>query len=649
MKFKSWGDLFLGKSVNPLSPDSRKSVALIAFMAWIGLGADGLSSSCYGPALGFQALGHFQHLALYLAALTAITVFLIAISYNQVIELFPNGGGGYKVANTLLGPAAGITSGAALIIDYLLTIAISVASAVEAISSTLPETWHIHKMFVEICVVAVLIYINLRGSKESIKVLLPIFLGFFLTHVAIILYGIIAHGAQFPDMVHQTVRESKEAGEKFGVIALLAILLRAYSHGSGTYTGLEAVSNNVNMLAEPRVKTGKLTMIYMACSLSFVAGGIILLYLLWHVKQISGQTLNASVFAEILGPSTFGHIGLMILMLFEMGLLVVGANTGFLGGPAVLANMSLDNWVPSSFSALSTRLVKQNGILFFGVFAAIVLVMTQGNVSDMVILYSVNVFITFSVSLFGLVVYWWKKREEKGKWVRPFCLSFVATIVCVLILVITVCTNFFPSGILSLLLTALVVAIGYVCRRAYQRHNELKRNLDKSLEVKLGDREEVEIISDPSAPTAVFLVNRLGAAMHTILWVERLFPNHFKNYVFLSYGMVDTGTFGSTKALEILQTQTSRVLKYLTYFSTQRGIATVVREEFGTQPIEDIVIMAEKINKEFTNTVYFAARYIYPDENIFTRMMHSDFSLMVQRKLQNVGVKMLIVPLDLAI
>lgn len=648
MKFKSWSDLFLGRSVDPLSPESRKSVALIAFMAWIGLGADGLSSSCYGPALGFNALGHFHHLALYLAILTAITVFVIAISYNQVIQLFPNGGGGYKVANTLLGPAAGVTSGAALIIDYLLTIAISVASAVEAIASTLPASWHIHKMFIEICLVAVLIFINLRGSKESIKVLLPIFLGFFITHALIIIYGIVVHGSQLPSMVHQTVIESKQASHQFGLLALLAILLRAYSHGSGTYTGLEAVSNNVNMLAEPRVKTGKVTMLYMAASLSFVAGGIILLYLLWHVVQVPGQTLNATVFGKILGDSTFGHVGLTVLMLFEMGLLIVGANTGFLGGPAVLANMSLDNWVPSSFSALSTRLVKQNGVLFFGIFAAIILIMTQGKVEDMVILYSVNVFITFSVSLFGLVVYWYKKRKDKEKWLQPFCLSLLATVVCVLILFITIATNFFPSGILSLLLTTLVIAVGYICRKAYQRHNDLKRKLDKSLEVSLGDREEVKVELNPDAPTAVFLVNRLGAAMHTILWVERLFPNHFKNYVFLSYGMVDTGTFGSTKALDILQTQTNRVLKYLTYFSTQRGIATKVLQEFGTQPIEDIVGLAEGIGSEFNNTVYFAARYVYPDENIFTRMMHSDFSLMVQRKLQNIGVKMLIVPLDLA-
>lgn len=324
--------VILGKSRDPLSPESRRSIALVAFLAWVGLGADGLSSSCYGPALGYLSLGgHYHHLALYLAVLTAVTVFVIALSYNQVIQLFPNGGGGYKVANTLLGPAAGVVSGGALIIDYLLTIAISVATAVNAIFSILPPHLQHHRVITEIVVTVLLTYINLRGSKESIKVLLPIFLGFFISHILIIIYGIVAHESQFPSLIHQTVLETHRASRNLGVVLLLAVLLRAYSHGSGTYTGLEAVSNNVNMLAEPRVRTGRLTMLYMALSLSVVAGGIILLYLLWHVNPIPGQTLNASVFTLILGTSTWGHVGVMALMLFEMGLLVVGANTGFFG------------------------------------------------------------------------------------------------------------------------------------------------------------------------------------------------------------------------------------------------------------------------------------------------------------------------------
>src|SRR6476620_4883116 len=131
-------ETLLGKRLDPFSGQTRKHIALIAFLAWVGLGADGLSSSCYGPEAAFLALGRHTHLGLYMALATAITVFVIAIAYNQVIELFPTGGGGYKVATNLIGPHAGLVLGSALIVDYMLPIAISVASGVDAVFSLLP-------------------------------------------------------------------------------------------------------------------------------------------------------------------------------------------------------------------------------------------------------------------------------------------------------------------------------------------------------------------------------------------------------------------------------------------------------------------------------------------------------------------------------
>src|ERR1700704_4022667 len=131
-------EVVLGKPRDPLSAETRHSVALIAFFAWVGLGADGLSSSCYGPEEAYLALGTHTHFGLYLAIAIAVTVFIISLAYNQVIELFPNGGGGYKVATRLIGPYAGLVSGAALIVDYVLTISISIAAGADAVFSLLP-------------------------------------------------------------------------------------------------------------------------------------------------------------------------------------------------------------------------------------------------------------------------------------------------------------------------------------------------------------------------------------------------------------------------------------------------------------------------------------------------------------------------------
>src|SRR6201981_2050825 len=282
-----------GAPLDPFSHQTRQHIALVAFLAWIGLGADGLSSSCYGPEEAFLALDGNRQLGLYLAIATAITVFIIAVAYNQVIELFPSGGGGYKVATSLIGPYTGLVSGAALIVDYILTIAISVASGVDAVFSFLPAEILAFKLEVAIALVGVLIYLNMRGMRESIKVLLPIFLGFFITHGLLILFGVGFHVNRLSALVPDTLAETSQLAGQLGWVFVASLFLRAYSLGGGTYTGIEAVSNNVQSLAEPRVLTGKWTMFYMAVSLSFVAGGIILLYLLWNVQPIEGETLNA--------------------------------------------------------------------------------------------------------------------------------------------------------------------------------------------------------------------------------------------------------------------------------------------------------------------------------------------------------------------
>src|SRR5579872_5130147 len=159
--------LVIGHPLNPFNPAILRHVSLVAFLAWVGLGADGLSSSCYGPEEAFLALGTHTHFALYIAIATAITVFVISLGYNQVIELFPSGGGGYKVATQLLGPYVGLVSGAALTVDYVLTIAVSTAAGMDAIFSFLPYQFLHHKVFAESMVIIFLLGLNMRGMKES--------------------------------------------------------------------------------------------------------------------------------------------------------------------------------------------------------------------------------------------------------------------------------------------------------------------------------------------------------------------------------------------------------------------------------------------------------------------------------------------------
>ncbi len=639
---------FFGDPLNPFQPNTLRHVSLIAFLAWVGLGADGLSSSCYGPQEAYMALGIHTNFALYIAIATAITVFVISLGYNQVIELFPSGGGGYKVATQLLGPHIGLVSGAALIVDYVLTIAVSAASAMDAFFSLLPISFLAYKLVAEVALIFVLILLNMRGMKESIKFLMPIFLGFFVIHISLITYGIFAHHKGLLLIVPKTLKETSVTIAQVGWIPVLALILHAYSLGGGTYTGLEAVSNNVNRLREPRVATGKWTMFYMAVSLSFTAGGIILLFLLWQPVPTDGQTLNAVVFHDILGDSSFGQITLLATLLFEAGLLFVASNTGFLAGPSVLANMAIDGWMPNRFRHLSTRLVIQNGVILFGIFALGILLWCKGKVDLLVVLYSINVFITFSLSLLGMCVYWARQRSKASpRWVLRLLFSFFAFAITSSILCITLITKFQSGGWLTVMITLMVV---FVCLLIKNHYRQFHRKLDRvDVELKQPIAHPLSDVKlDPQQPTAVILVGKSpGVAMHTLLNVIRMFPRHFKNFVFVSVGVVDVGSFAGQEELEKMRIEVDANLKYFVDYCKQYGMAAEAYAGFGTDTVHELTVLAEKISKKYLNCIFFASKLIFDHDNFLTRMLHNETALTMQRNLHLQGKELVILPMKI--
>jgi len=643
-------ELLIGKSLDPLKADTRKHIALAAFLAWIGLGADGLSSSCYGPEEAFLALGAHTHLGLYLALATALTVFIIALGYNQVIELFPSGGGGYKVASHLLGEYAGLVSGSALIVDYVLTIAISVASGVDALFSLIPASYQNFKLGTEIALTIILIILNLRGMKESIKVLLPIFLGFFISHALLIGYGVYAKVDGLPTLIPDTLSETHLLTQELGWVVVASLFLRAYSLGGGTYTGLEAVSNNVNKLAEPRVRTGKLTMFYMALSLAFTAGGIIVLYLLWQSHHVEGQTLNAVAFQSILStlglPGWASGAALALVLALEAGLLLVGANTGFLGGPAVMANMAADSWVPRQFRQLSTRLVTQNGIIMMGLAALLILIWSHGDVSLLVVLYSINVFLTFSLSLLGMCVHWWRQRRGRQPWKRRLALSLLGLSVTGAILAVTLVEKFREGGWVTVLITTLVIGLCLIIRKHYDETKAKLRTAEKLFSQSVKAEGGLPQKLDPSLPTAIFLVDdHRGVGIHTIMWVLRLFPGHFKNFVFISAGEVDTQSYDSDATIRTMRYRTENALCYYAGFCNSQGLQATWRMAYGTDPISVLDELTQETIAEYPNSVCFAAKLIFARDNLFVRWLHNQTALAMQRRLHLRGQQMVILPM----
>ena len=210
--------VLIGKSRSLSDAGLYHKLSLIAFFAWVGLGADGLSSSCYGPEETFLALKSHTCLSLFVALASAATVFIISASYSQIIELFPSGGGGYLVASKLLSPTVGVVSGCALLIDYVLTITISVASGADALFSLFPAAWLHWKLPVEIFGVCLLTLLNMRGAKEAVLPWVPIFLAFVITHAFVIGYTFFTHLGQFSEIVSSTAADVHAAHHEYGWI-----------------------------------------------------------------------------------------------------------------------------------------------------------------------------------------------------------------------------------------------------------------------------------------------------------------------------------------------------------------------------------------------------------------------------------------------
>ncbi len=648
--FQSLRQFVVGAPLDPMSKRTRHNLALVAFFAWVGLGADGISSSNYGPEEAFKALGEHTHLGLYLALATVVTVFVIALAYNQVVELFPTGGGGYRVASRLIGPNAGLVSGTALLVDYVLTIAISVAAGIDALFSLLPVTFQKWKLIVGLAIVVVLLLLNLRGMKEAIRVLLPIFLGFIVTHAVLIVYGILAHAGEFPRIIAATLEETHATISVMGFAPMAAFLLLAYAQGGGTYTGLEAVSNNVNVLAEPRVRTGQLTMLYMAASLAFTAGGIILVYLLWGARPVEGQTLNAVAFGAVLKDMGFDtplayQSALLVVLALEAGLLFVAANTGFLGGPAVLSNMAADSWVPHKFRYLSTRLVTENGILVMGVAAFAILLWTEGSVTLLVVLYSISVFLTFAISLYGLCVYWWRHRTE-ARWLRRLVLSGTGFTICVGILALLAYERFTAGGWAAILIIGVLTGVCLAVRRHYDFTKLQLHRIDAQFEnIPFGSVTEPPK-PDRDAATAVFLVgSSRGGGMHALLWVQRMFPDHFRNFVFINARAVDAHSYGGAQDMEAIKVEANVSLRYFENFCHSNALASKTYLSFGTDPIEGFIDLCTHVREDFPNSIFFTSKLIFENDNFLIRLLHNQAALVLQQRLHMAGMQMVILPM----
>jgi amino acid transporter len=686
-------------------------LSLVAMLAWVGLGADGLSSSAYGPDEAFRALvkGGAAHasLAVGLAFGTALTVFIISYAYSRIIEAFPSGGGGYVVATKLLGPRFGLVSGSALLVDYVLTITISIAAGGDALFSLIPRSWFDQKevfaadgtvqsillangstlqavdlgtwldpvqrtkVVIELCAIVLLTILNIRGVKESVTAIVPLFLAFVLTHAVLLIVAIGGSVGEFGAVTHETALNYRSTVASLGTFGALALFVRAYSLGGGTYTGIEAVSNGIQIMREPKVRTAKRTMVLMATSLSITAGGIILAYLLMHVMPVEGQTMNAVLLEKVAGAWKVGTLPVgkwfvLVALVSEAGLLFIAAQAGFLDGPRVMANMAVDSWLPHRFAALSERLSMQNGVLLMSGTSIAALFYTHGNVAQLVVMYSINVFLTFSLSNLAMSRHWITERKQQKDWFKHLPVHLVGLVLCVTILIVTCIEKFGDGGWLTLVITGALVAVCLYIKSHYAKVVAAIRRLDIELPDPLGEPEALlprvsnssvralgsHVDLDPLLPkidrekavALLFVGGYGGLGRHALLTLLRMFPEHYKGVVFCSIAIVDSGNFKGAAEVEQLEARTTAQLeKYVRYAATLGLPAEAV---FATGI--EVAVEAEKIGIEliqrFPRGLFVAGQLIFEEDSTINRALHNETAFMIQRRLQHAGVPMIVLP-----
>jgi amino acid transporter len=638
--------ILIGKPRALSEPRLFHRLSLIAVLAWIGLGADGLSSSAYGPEEAFRALGGHIYLAFALAAATAVTVLVISSAYSHIIEEFPGGGGGYLVALRLLGPGFGVLSGCALLVDYVLTIAVSMTAAADSMFSALPPQWHAAKLAVIILLTLALTVLNIRGVRESVMVLAPIFFLFIATHAAVILSGVAQHAGNIPRVISEAAGQFSSDTSTIGIGAILLIFARAYSLGGGTYTGIEAVSNGMPIMREPRVRTAHKTMLYMAVSLAVTAGGLIICYLLWNIQPATGKTMNAILAERVAGALPAAHTFVVVTLFAAGALLLVAAQAGFIDGPRVLANMAVDSWVPRHFATLSERFTTMNGILVMGIASIAVVLYTRGNIHSLVVMYSINVFLTFSLSMFGMLRLWLGRRRARQR-IRRIVHFTVGFLLCATVLAVTLAEKLREGGWVTVGITGLVVLLCFGIRRHYHSVARQIQKLDGLLgTLPIPETQGVVRGFDPQGRTAGLLVSTYGGlGIHTLVALLRRFPGQFQNIVFISVGEVDSGELKGAEQIQSLRDRTEASLKQYVSLAARMGYPATYHLALGTDVVEEAFSLCTEAAREYRDIVFFAGQLVFRQEAWYHPLLHNRTAFSLQRRLFLEGQTMVVLPM----
>ncbi|WP_141604423.1 APC family permease [Terrilactibacillus laevilacticus] len=417
----------------PLKSNEIQGQKLNKLKALAILSSDALSSIAYGPeqilvvlmTIGAAALWYSLPIAL------GVLILLIALilSYRQIIYSYPHGGGAYMVAKENLGMNFGLIAGGSLLIDYILTVAVSVSAGTDAVTSAFP-TLHPWSVWIAVIFVVIITLLNLRGLTESATFLAyPVYL-FIIAIVGLILIGMfkVATGQVTPE-VHHTF------GQPIAGVGLF-LLLKAFSSGCSALTGVEAISNAIPNFKNPAPRNAARTLIMMGCILGCLFIGSVLLVYWYGLAPMADQTILSQLAESVFGRNVFYYIIQAVTAL----ILILAANTGYSAFPQLAFNLAKDKYMPRPFTVRGDRLGYSNGIITLGICSIILIIIFRGQTDSLIPIYAVGVFIPFSLSQTGMIVKW--LREKPKGWVNKLITNLIGAFICYLILIIFYITKF---------------------------------------------------------------------------------------------------------------------------------------------------------------------------------------------------------------
>lgn len=461
----------------PLKTDQLKDEKFSVLWGLPILSSDAISSVSYAVEaillvlIGGLGMASYKYM-LYAALCIVVLLLILVISYRQTIDCYPSGGGSYIVAKDNLGIIPGLTAGAALSIDYILTAAVSASSGTAAITSTFPVLYK-YKVIICIIMIIALTVGNLRGLRDSSKLFgIPTYL--FIFSIGIMIVKGIVDVKIFGHVPAHSLYPIPKQTENITIF----LFLRAFASGCTALTGVEAVSNGIPNFKEPSQKNAKKVLNLLACVVLFIFGGLSYLTTLYKAVPVSNKTVISQIAMMVFGNSSFMFY---VVQATTALILIMAANTAYAGLPLLLSLMAIDGYAPEQFANRGKRLSFSNGIILLGISSIILVVIFNGDTNSLLSLYAIGVFISFTLSQVGMFVRWIKNKG--AGWKHKALINGLGSLVTFCTAIIIGCTKF-TEGAWFVCIMIPVCVIGMLRIKRHYTRTEEELNLGSTVKLK---------------------------------------------------------------------------------------------------------------------------------------------------------------------